>query len=83
MKKLFVCLCVVIIFFGVVGCPSNTDNPLTSTTSTTVSKPSADTVVTIPVGDDNSAQVHEPATLILLGTGMFVLGVLGRKRFKK
>ncbi len=50
MKKLFLVLCVVIMFFGIVGCPENSsDNPvngtsLTSTAPTSVASTASDTV---------------------------------------
>jgi len=80
MMKLFMFLCAVIMFFGIVGCPS--DGP-----ATTVSKSSfSSTPVTsseVPSTGDNPSAVPEPATLILFGSGLVGLAVFGRKRFKK
>jgi len=79
MKKLFMFLCILIMFFGIVGCPQN-DDPPTYTPSTLVLKPSTDTN---GGNGGNPSPIPEPATLILLGTGLVGLAGYGRKRFKK
>lgn len=78
-------LCILILFFGIAGCPSNGDLVNALGKPDTISKPATDQpYIVASVGDEgNNAVIPEPVTLVLFGSGLIGLGVIGRKRFKK
>jgi hypothetical protein len=84
MKKLFLVLCVVVMFFGIVGCPGDGANSqgdistLKSATSTPVATANGD-----QLDGPGASPVPEPTTLILLGAGLVGLAGVGRKKFFK
>lgn len=80
MKKLFLFLFIVIVFLGFVSCPSLNDSPPKAATSSVATKPS--TGVDASNGD-RAFLVPEPITLVMVGSGLIGLALIGRKRLKK
>ncbi|GEM_PF-362081 len=78
--KLFMFLCVVIMFFGIAGCPS--DEPVTQVGKSNLSSAPVASSEGSSTGD-NSFAVPEASTLLMLGSGLLGLAEFGRKRFKK
>ena len=75
MKKLFMVLCVVIMFFGTVGSTSSDDLTSKVTISSVVTKSQ--------IGDYIASPVSTPATLLLLGFGLIGLAKFVRKNIMK
>ena len=80
MKKLFMVLFIVIMFFGIVGCPSS-DDPATFSKSSFTSSSGAATPVAQIGGSPETSPVPEPTTLVLFGAGLVGLVGVGRKKF--
>lgn len=67
-------------FFGIIACPSPDDSVPEFTASGISTKQSAGVQT---AASDSTWAVPEPITLLLFGSGLIALGVIGRKNFKK
>ena len=75
MKKMLVLLCVLFLILWVVGCKSSgKSNPVTGSNTVTTSAVEVG-------GGDGPSPVPEPATMLLLGSGLVGLAGVGRKKF--
>ncbi len=79
MKKLFMFLCIVIMFFGIVGCPSSDDPTINSSAVKNLSGDTSGLDGNPQVGGDDASPVPEPTTLLLLGSGLIVIAGIRRK----
>jgi hypothetical protein len=79
-KKIFMILFILIIFFGSVGYSSLDDSAHRTFTSSIATK---SIVGFHTASGDSDLHVPEPISLVLLGSGLVALSLIGRKRFGK